>query len=258
MSRRSGFTLLEVLLSLGIATLLMAGLYVGMDVQLRLAQAGREKIDDAAIARALLARLTADIRGALTPIRASEAATGGGGASTTTTSTETTTNLNAVVPFNCGVIGDGGRVVVYMSRPPGAMRGAIDAEMLPNGGPDLRRVTWWLAEQGLARQEIARVTANDDGSQLPPDIDNAESFVLSPEVVQLQFQYFDGTGWVDTWDGSAPSEDGATPIGPPRAVRIIMAIRLSGDTQRTRTYQQVVAIQSANAQPVASTAEATP
>ena len=52
MKPRTGYTLLEVLLSLGIATLLLAGLYVSMDIQLRLAQAGRDKIDDAAVARA--------------------------------------------------------------------------------------------------------------------------------------------------------------------------------------------------------------
>ncbi|MBX7102479.1 MAG: prepilin-type N-terminal cleavage/methylation domain-containing protein [Gemmataceae bacterium] len=264
MKARPGYTLLEVLLALGIATLLLAGLYVSMDVQLRLAQAGRDKIDDAAVARALINRITQDVAGALTPIRASETATGGGGSGSTTTTTtstttsttdtETATNLNAVTPLNGGVIGDGGRLILYVSRPPGAHRGASDADATPNGGPDLRRIVWWLADDGgLARQEIARVTADDEGSRLPPDVDNVEAFLLAAEVASLQFQFFDGAAWVDTWDGTAAGDDGATPVGPPRAVKVILGIRSAANRDVIKNYQHVVAIQSANAQPMSST-----
>ena len=106
---------------------------------------------------------------------------------------------------------------------------------------------------GLARQEIARVTADDDGSRLPPDIDNAEAFVLAPEVASMQFQFFDGAAWVDTWDGTMPGDDGATPIGPPRAVKVILGIRSASNRDVIKNYQHVVAIQSANAQPMTST-----
>src|SRR5262249_24088685 len=60
-NRRAGFTLLEVLLALGIATLLLAGLYVSMDVQIRLTDAGRVKVSDSVLARSLLQKIADDI-----------------------------------------------------------------------------------------------------------------------------------------------------------------------------------------------------
>jgi prepilin-type N-terminal cleavage/methylation domain-containing protein len=259
---RPGYTLLEVLLALGIATLLLAGLYVSMDVQLSLADAGRERVDESSLARALLTRIAADVAPALSPIRASAAATGTGGsaatasASTSTTdSTTTTANLNAVTPFNCGVSGDVDRLTMFISRAPGATRGAVDADNMPNGGlPDVRRVTYWRAgDLGLARQEIARVTADDDSSQLPPDVPDEASFVIATEVDSVEFHYFDGTSWADSWDGTTASPDGATPIGPPRAVKIIIGIRSPGPGNKVKKYTHVMAIQSANAQPAAPT-----
>ncbi len=264
-SLRPAYTLLEVLLALGIATLLLAGLYVSMDVQLSLAEAGRERVDESSLARALLNRIAGDIAPSLSPIRASAAATGTGGAAatestTTTDATTTTTNLNAVVPFNGGVGGDLNRLTMYISRAPGASRGTVDADVAPNGAPpDVRRVTYWRAEQGLARQEISRVTADDESTQLPPFVPDEGAFVISSEVDSVEFRYFDGTAWQESWDGTAASLDGATPLGPPRAVKITIGIRTAGTNAKIKTYTHVVAIQAANGQPAApTTTEATP
>src|SRR5262249_49554552 len=129
----SGFTLLEVLLALGISVLLMGALYVSMDVQIRYAQAGRERVSDSALARALLNRPAADVSASLPPIRATAGATSSSTSSTSsssssssttgTSSTSTTgssstattgdtsasttgSSLNAVTPFNGGVQGE--------------------------------------------------------------------------------------------------------------------------------------------------------
>lgn len=259
---RPGYTLLEVLLALGIATLVLAGLYVSMEVQLNLAQAGRERVAESALARALFSRIAADIGPALTPIRGNStpSTTSSNQSATTATSgatpaDSTTTNLNAVTPFNNGVTGDTGRLILFISRAPGINRGAIDAENLPNGGtPDVRRVVYWLTgDQGLARQEIARVTADDEAAQLPPDVSDVGPFIIGNEVDSIEFHYFDGTGWVDSWDGTSVSQDGVTPMGPPRAVKIILGIRGQGRDTSVKTFTHVVAIQSANAQPPAPT-----
>ena len=142
------------------------------------------------------------------------------------------------------------------SRAPGANRGTADADAAPNGGPpDVRRVTYWRAGDGLARQEISRVTADGDGAQLPPDVPDEASFVISSEVDSVAFHYFDGTAWQDSWDGAAASPDGSTPIGPPRAIKIVIGIRTPGTKDKVKTYTQVMAIQTANAQPPAPTTE---
>lgn len=266
MGHRPGYTLLEVILALGIATLLLAGLYVSMDVQLNLAQAGRERVDEAALARALLGRIAADVAPCLTPISAGTASSGESSTSSSTgtgasnESSTTTTNLNAVTPFNGGVSGDVGRLTMFVSRAPGTGRGAVDVDAMPNGGPpDVRRVTYWLAGgQGLARQEIARVTADDEASQLPPDVPDEASYVIGAEVDSIEFHYFDGAAWIDTWEGAAASPDGVTPTGPPKAIKIVIGIRGQGRDTSARTYTHVVAIQTANAQPPAPTEGTTP
>ena len=78
--------------------------------------------------------------------------------------------------------------------------------------------------------------------------------VIAPEVVQLQFRYFDGTDWQDTWDGSQPGPDGMTPMGPPRAIEITLGVRQptpeGGDATantNVKTYVHYVAIEAANA-----------
>jgi prepilin-type N-terminal cleavage/methylation domain-containing protein len=260
---RTGYTLLEVLLALSIALLLLGGLYVSMDVQIRLAQAGRDRIEESALARALLNRIGADVSAALTPIRASTAATGSGGvaasastSSSTTDGAETvtgTTSLTTVTPFNGGVQGSSDQVVLYSHKIPGVGRLTPEMESAPNGGADIRRITYWLVpDAGLARQVITRLTAEDEATQLPPDVSEPESFVIASEVVGLEFQYFDGSAWTDQWDGTTVGDDGATPIGPPRAVGIILRIASAQNRNRVKTFRHVVAIQTANAQPAAS------
>src|SRR5262249_57494133 len=105
--RGPGSTLLEVLPAAGIAALLMAALYVGMDVQLRYAQEGREAVDNATLSRAILARITADLGNCLTPITATPTSSSGGssssasstsGSATTTTGTGTTGTSTAGTP----------------------------------------------------------------------------------------------------------------------------------------------------------------
>lgn len=271
--QRPAYTLLEVLLALSIAMLLLGGLYVSMDVQIRLAQAGRDRIEESALARAILTKIAADVSSALTPIRASEAATGTGGVaatsstssstsstSGTTTGTESTdpttgtTSLTTVIPFNGGVQGAIDQIVLFAHKIPGVGRLTPEMESAPNGGADIRRITYWLVpDAGLARQVITRLSAEDEGTQLPPDVNEPQSFVIAKEVVGLEFQYFDGTGWTESWDGTTAGADGATPIGPPRAVAIILKVASPQNKERVKTFRHVVAIQAANAQPATST-----
>jgi prepilin-type N-terminal cleavage/methylation domain-containing protein len=265
--RRTGFTLLEMLLASGIAVLLMAALYVAMDVQVRFAQTGREAVEQSALARALFARIAADIDGALTPITAvgtsssaaSASAAGTGGAATGTAADAGVSVLGSVTPLNMGVQGDNGQLILYVSRVPRSSSGGdvVNADAQPLGASDLRRVSWWLAaagDGGLARQELDRVTADDDDSQPPPFVSDEARFIVAPEVAGVTFRYFDGTTWLDTWDGSQIGQDNATPVGPPRAVEIRLDIRApgAGPDGPTQSYRHVVAVGAANAQPTAA------
>ena len=59
--RRAGYTLLEVVLAMTIGAVLMAGLYTALELTLRHAQAGREKVEQATLARSLFTRVAGDI-----------------------------------------------------------------------------------------------------------------------------------------------------------------------------------------------------
>ena len=61
----------------------------------------------------------------------------------------------------------------------------------------------------------------------------------------LQFEYFDGQSWQDSWDGTQVGSDGVTPIGPPAAVAITIGLARPG-TDEVKTYRHVVAIRTAN------------
>ncbi len=64
MKQRPGFTLLEVLLAMAMGILLLAAVYSAIGYQIRQAQAGRDLIDQATLARAILARISRDVTAA--------------------------------------------------------------------------------------------------------------------------------------------------------------------------------------------------
>ncbi|HEX4590049.1 MAG TPA: type II secretion system protein GspJ [Gemmataceae bacterium] len=245
---RPGYTLLEVLLASAIAVLLMAALYVGMDIQVRAIQAGREKVNETALVRNLIARMSADAVGTITPISATVAVTSSTGEATT----------DPVIPFNGGVQGDNQVLTLWVSKVPKLPTGtdSVDAASQQLLASDLHRISYWLADGGLAEQDVDRVSAAEDDpdTALPPDVgaDSKYFTLVAPEVTELNFRYFDGETWQDTWDGTVLGEDGKTPIGPPRAIEVTLSIRRPGadpnDQNAVKQYRQVIPVNAANAQ----------
>jgi hypothetical protein len=122
----------------------------------------------------------------------------------------------------------------------------------------LRRISYWLSggdgsPLGLARQEVKIETSDDALSTVPPDIPDEPSYVIAEEVRSLNFQYFDGTNWQDSWDGTAlGGSDGMTPLGPPMAIAITIGLvppsteKRGGKEPELKYYRHVVALPSAN------------
>jgi hypothetical protein len=81
------------------------------------------------------------------------------------------------------------------------------------------------------------------------------SYVIADEVRSLTFRYFSGTDWTDTWDGTQPGADGATPMGPPAAIEITMGIAVKGSANNeVKPYRHVVTIPTANNPTLATSA----
>lgn len=81
----SGYTLLEVILSLSLMSLVLLCVAMAIDFQLRVADAGRTNIEEAQLARVLLHRIADDLRAAIT-VSAEASANSGNSASGSSTS----------------------------------------------------------------------------------------------------------------------------------------------------------------------------
>jgi len=288
--RRRGFTLLEVLLASALAVILMAALYVALDVQLRLADAGRESIEQATLTRAIVQRFENDLAGSVSPVApavetgrsnqsggsgagAGGTATAGAGAATTgagTTGAGTTgmegeavteVVMSETIPFQAGVIGESDRLTIFAVKVAGQGKNLDETGEAPTPA-DIRRVTYWATEKGLARQELPWLTSDqllNSTDPIPEDGKDESDYVIAEEVTRVQFEYWDGSAWADTWDGRQTNADGKTLKGPPMAIRVHFWLNVPGPNPGEtveKEFRHTIAVRSA-AGPAVPDAETT-
>ena len=277
--RRRAFTLLEVLLAAGIGVLLLAALYVAVDIQLRHTQSGRDVIERSTLARALVHRIASDVAPSVGPPSptlyqtssgqgsgggsqggqsgagtAAAGASSSGAASAGTGGTGSSGSSSSSTPtYVFTVQGDSSTLTVYVTRVPREVLtpAVMQGTDTPPETSDLRRVSYWLAGDGslgLARQELLLVTSDDATTTPPAGIANEADYVIAPEVRSLSFSYWDGANWQDSWDGTTAGSDGVTPIGPPLAIAVVLGIVPpgAGGDAAVKTYRHVIPITTAN------------
>jgi prepilin-type N-terminal cleavage/methylation domain-containing protein len=189
----------------------------------------------------------ANTGGAANAGSAGGASGGAGGASGTSGSTSTP---GVAVTLPMGVMGNASELYLFVGRYPTEAWPANSNDQAPLSS-DLRRITYWLAadgKSGLCRQEIKVVTSQDALNFTVPTDDNAQ-YVMAPEVHSVEFSYFDGTNWNDTWDSTMLGPDNVTPVGSPRAIAIKIGVPAPGDKSpepKLKYHRQVVLISTAN------------
>ncbi|MER3415981.1 MAG: hypothetical protein C4297_07190 [Gemmataceae bacterium] len=260
---RPAYTLLEVILAIAIGLLLVAALYVAVDVQFRYIQTGQEVVADSHIARGVLHRLSTDLQRTLAPpvgsgagsVSASSSATGsasaasasGSGATNgsgeTSGASDGSAGTGAATQLNFGLLGDNVQMLLFLTATPRAALLDPDAQ---HGLCDLRQVSYFLVPgQGLARQEWRQVLSSELANDPVPEI-------VAQEVQEVQFRYYDAAAgtWTDSWD--------STVSGLPAAIEVVVgiasvsrSIRLSG---ALRYYRQVIALPAAGAADQSSSA----
>ena len=265
-TRRGGFTLLEVLLASALAIVLMAALYVALDVQLKLAAEGRAAIDQATLTRAIVQRFENDLAGGLGPVAppvgnaggmgagGTGAAAGAGAAGSPDMSDPGSAVMEEVVQTNTtsfqgGVVGETDRLTLFVARVAGL--GKTDESGDAGNPADARRVTYWLTDGGLARQELPWVTAEQLQNSTDPFFEDGKEerdYVIAEEVIRLQFEYWDGSAWTDTWDGRQTNADGQTLKGPPMAIRVRFWLNVPGPEPGEtveKEYRHTIAVRAA-------------
>ena len=280
--RRSGFTLLEVLLSSAIAIMLLGALYSAFDLTLRQADAGREAVAQGDLARAVMNRMAIDFAGCLGPLPPksggglpTDTATTSGTSTSATSSSGTTTAATGVavlaaagtssdltnttsdgggsvavaadVPFQAGLFGAEKQATLYVSRVPPSLVNRETAIVAAQQQPaDMLRVTYYLSShgKGLCRQVRPWVTADGVRNSTDPDRTTEETDLIAEEVTDVSFEYLDAGSWLSAWDGSQPKTDGKTPMGPPRAIKVRLTITPAGGTQ-TKQVEHVFPVRAA-------------
>lgn len=277
-NRRSGFTLLEVILAVALTAIVVGIIAGAIDFHLRQLTVRRTHIEEAQLARAVLRQIANDLRAvvvyrppdfsnveALADLADSASATLTDATETETESTEPDTSAaedlasSVVPPSMPGIYGNQYELQVDVSRIPRyeEYELAIESGTQMGGLSDLKTVTYFLtssaqslsattinaigtaegATSGLVRRVVGRATARYTlaGGNFE-SLDQA-SQLIAPEVVDMQFSYFDGYQWNTEWDSDVRD-------GIPLAVEIMIQIndfRLDDpsdrDKQRTGTQQ---------------------
>ena len=242
-NRRSGFTLIEVLLAMALLLVVLTGVYAGLETFRRVTTMGRDQTTEQQLARALRARMLTDLRSlrfAEPEVAADETPadeTEGADASSSSSSESSGEEIAEPLPVpEVGIVGNAETLTIYAALPGRGMDYSTGVAGTPAARvSDLRTVTWFLAGRGgsvatavagrdgtgLARSEgdTAAIAAAETTGDLPGLA--AAAVLLAPEVTGLQFRYFDGAGWVDSWDSAL---SGALP----RAVEATLEINLDG------------------------------
>ena len=214
------FTLLEVVVAVGLSLLLMIALWSAVDLYRHVSTSGRGQVERAQLARAILRILERDIRASTFVATdddsedTSSAESTQEGESTVVVSVDP---AEALFGQSIGIVGDANALFLHVSRPQTDWAWLPPTAIAPSGTApsDLKLVAYYLADPGsdessggpielpgLARVEgdqasLALAEASGDLQMLL-----AQAELLAHEVNLLQFRYFDGQYWYEAWDSN--------------------------------------------------------
>ncbi len=248
--RRRGFTLMEMLIAIGMMTLLMAALYSAMSIYFNLATDSHEEIERVQIARTLLRQFSRDIQSV---VFEEQETTDDESAETSSTESETATQpdpVAAMTQHTNGLVGTASDLTLFVNRPDRTLNYISSQELtaFTDRTGDMVMIRYFVAETGvggiaseIAKQEgmggesgsvgLIRMTGDlyglgkamaegEEQSQI------SATSIQAPEVTAIQFQYYDGSAWQAEWDSMQLNK-------MPSAVEIILTLRTAKPTDPT-------------------------
>ncbi len=268
---RHGFTLLEILLALGLMLLLVAAVSQTMSIFLRLSTLGREEAEQGQIARGVLQQIAKDI-GSITFTPAEEEDLGSddfGGEEVAAEDGfadgfEDDLDGSAAPPVETGILGTTEELILYINRPDRRME-YVDRDVavspLERVG-DALTVYYYMCREngtgvsaefarevapptltrdsiGLARMEGDRTTLNKAIAENDTDPQVEASTLLAEEVTSLRFRYYSGGDWLDEWDTMETNT-------LPQAIEIIISVQIQSQSVRAAGSSSVNAQQQSS------------
>ncbi len=256
-TKRGGFTLLEILLALGLMLLLVTAISQAISTYVNLSTLGREEVQQAQLGRAVLAQMTKDIRSLVfTPIPEEEMSLddlGGPEAAGEDGGFESdAAEADTAGPLPTGIIGTSNTLIIYARQPDRRGEYVARDEMLSPSErvSDQRLFQYFLAESGgdgvsgeFAREALGPGVVKDivglarmDGDQtalatamaaneLDPQVECCS--LLAREVIALEFAYYSGGEWLEEWDSTTENK-------LPQAIEIKISVQLQPEEDRSR------------------------
>ena len=244
-SVRRGFTLMEMMISIGLVTVLMAGLYSAMDFCFNLQLDSHDGIERVQIARTVLRQMTRDVQSVVfkKPEKTEESSDTSQDQSTEDEDTSGTSEpVDSMTQSTDGLVGTETELLLYINRPDRSLN-YVDAQTLTSladRSGDLMVVRYFLAQKGGAGLSSKIADRESPGSDSGPaglvrmtgdlygismslqeneeDAQIAAAQLWAREVAGITFQYFDGTQWQTEWDSKKLSS-------LPQAIEIVLTLR---------------------------------
>lgn len=253
----AGFTLIEVILAIGLVTLLMAALYAAMNVYYTTALESYDEVERAQIARAILRDIARDVRSCtFVEQKTVESDDEDDLDGDTTEDTVAPDTSEALGTYTNGLFGSETDLVLYVSRPDRDQNyvSAQQVQLATDRSSDMMIIRYLLVQEGgggLAGQLASEPDASDlsepvkglarmAGDQLglsnaiataDVDMQLMASKLIAPEVGDLKFEYFDGTGYVTEWDSTVQN-------AMPLAIAVDLTLRTLPDPDSSQQPEE--------------------
>ncbi len=269
-TRRAAFTLLEVMLALGLTATLLTAVYSALELHWRFSTLGQVEVERGQIARAIFTKMSADIRSTMYAPPVDEyvpddtADTGDDSGTDSSTSdadeflvepvVEITDPAEAYSGSSIGIFGDAVSLVLHINRPY-RRDAATDEQMInPASESNQKSVSYFLAggegslasmfagqfqtEQeyddgidGLARMSGDRFTLTLADQQGDMIQLASQTKLLAEEINSLSFEYHDGVEWLTEWDSDVQ-------LRVPNAIGITIGFRAPSYPEGSILYHQ--------------------
>jgi type II secretory pathway pseudopilin PulG len=289
-ARRAAYTMLELMIAVGLTSLLMIALFAALQQYFSLQLDSNEEITRQQIARSLLRQMTRDIQsvvfvkklandetsGTSTSVSEGSSSTssssggsgssgsgtsGGTGSSSTSTGSSSSSSgtldgnsygqssidpETVMTTYTNGLMGTATDLQLFVSRPEKSLAYVASQDLTSTSQrtSDLMIIRYLMAQSGggglasaIADKESIGTKSGPVGiAKLEGDlyglstaVETSEespqltaSRLLAKEVSGLQFRYYDGLGWQESWDSNALNE-------LPKAIEITLTLRNQED-----------------------------